>query len=166
MPYTTHYNSPLGKITMWSDGTALTGLWFDGQRHFPATVSGCTSHLEDLDVFRSTRLWLDTYFNGEQPGFTPTLLLCGTPFRQQVWQKLLAIPYGKTITYGAIAKAIALERGIPSMSAQAIGGAVGHNPVSLIVPCHRVIGADSALTGYAGGIDRKKWLLQLEGAIQ
>ena len=161
MDYRHHYLSPLGGITMASDGEYLTGLWFDGQKYFADTLS--VQHEEkDLDVFRRTDNWLDVYFSGKEPDFTPPLRMRGTEFRQEVWQILLTIPFGNTMTYGEIAKILADRRGIKSMSAQAVGGAVGHNPISLIVPCHRVIGTNGALTGYAGGLKKKAWLLDME----
>ena len=161
MDYTHHYISPLGGITMASDGEYLTGLWFDGQKYFADTLS--VQHDEkDLDVFRRTDNWLDIYFSGKEPNFTPPLRMKGTEFRQEVWQILLTIPFGKTMTYGAIAKILADRRGTDSMSAQAVGGAIGHNPISLIIPCHRVIGTNGALTGYAGGLEKKAWLLDME----
>ena len=148
---------------MSSDGEALTGLWFDGQRHFGTTLSAETKALNDLPVFVQTYRWLDIYFSEQIPDFTPALNPHGSPFRKRVWEKLLSIPYGNTLTYGEIASIIARETGIKRMSAQAVGGAVGHNPVSIIVPCHRVLGANGSLTGYAAGIDKKMRLLQLEG---
>ena len=161
MDFTHHYSSPLGRITMASDGECLTGLWFDGQKYFADTLPA--QHEEkDLDVFRRTDKWLDMYFSGKKPDFTPPLRMRGTSFRQEVWQILLTIPFGKTMTYGEIAKILADRRGNNSMSAQAVGGAVAHNPVSLIIPCHRVIGTNGALTGYAGGLDKKTWLLDME----
>lgn len=161
MDFTHHYSSPLGGITMASDGECLTGLWFDGQKYFADTLPA--QHEEkDLDVFRRTDSWLDMYFSGKKPDFTPPLRMRGTSFRQEVWQILLTIPFGKTMTYGEIAKILADRRGNNSMSAQAVGGAVAHNPVSLIIPCHRVIGTNGALTGYAGGLDKKTWLLDME----
>lgn len=161
MDYTHHYISPLGGITMASDGKYLTGLWFDGQKYFADTLKA--QHQEkNLDVFRQTDLWLDIYFSGKEPDFTPPLGMRGTEFRQEVWQILLAIPFGKTMTYGEIAKILADRRGANTMSAQAVGGAVGHNPISLIIPCHRVIGTNGALTGYAGGLEKKAWLLDME----
>ena len=161
MDYTHHYVSPLGGITLASDGEYLTGLWFDGQKYFADTLHA--QHEEkDLDVFRRTNRWLDIYFSGKEPDFTPPLRMRGTEFRQEVWQILLTIPFGKTMTYGEIAKILADQRGIKSMSAQAVGGAVGHNPISLIIPCHRVIGTNGALTGYAGGLEKKAWLLDME----
>ncbi len=142
---------------MASDGDALCGLWFDGQRFFASTLG--EHETRDLPVFRETRRWLDVYFSGKDPGFTPPLSLGGTPFRRTVWEELLRIPFGQTVTYGEIADRIgALSRTSP----RAVGGAVGHNPVSLIVPCHRVVGAGGALTGYAGGLDLKRRLLLLE----
>ena len=161
MDYTHQYLSPLGGITMASDGEYLTGLWFDGQKYFADTLS--VQHEEkDLDVFHQTDHWLDIYFSGKEPIYTPPLRMRGSEFRQEVWQILLTIPFGKTMTYGEIAKILADRRGANTMSAQAVGGAVGHNPISLIIPCHRVIGTNGALTGYAGGLDKKTWLLDME----
>lgn len=148
---------------MASDREALVGLWFDGQRHFAETLSEKATEYPDLLIFAQTRRWLDIYFSGRKPDFTPALRMCGTPFRRRVWEILLTIPYGKTLTYGEIAELIACKTGTKRMSAQAVGGAVGHNPVSIIVPCHRVLGAGGSLTGYAAGIDKKMRLLQLEG---
>lgn len=167
MEYVHHYASPLGRITAAGTENALTGLWFDGQKYFGSTLSeGCAKDCpqKDLSVFKQTDLWLDIYFCGKIPDFTPPLLLTGTPFRKAVWNILLEIPYGKTATYGEIAAELAKQRDVPKMSAQAVGNAVGHNPVSLIVPCHRVVGADGSLTGYAGGTAKKAWLLNLEKA--
>ena len=161
MDYIHRYDSPLGGITAASDGTALTGLWFDGQRHFAETLAGGYAE-KDLPVFEEADRWLDLYFSGRIPDFTPPLELKGSAFRKAVWAFLLTVPYGKTVTYGQIASRIAGSAGAGRTSARAVGGAVGHNPVSLIVPCHRVIGSDGSLTGYAGGIDRKKHLLRME----
>ena len=162
MDHTAHYISPIGGITLAGNGDALTGLWFDGQKYFGDTLSA--DHTEkDLPVFRQTRRWLDLYFSGSDPGFTPPLLLRAADFRKAVWNILLTIPYGRTVTYGEIADILCAERGTGKMSAQAVGNAVGHNPVSLIIPCHRVIGKNGSLTGYAGGIDKKRRLLALEG---
>lgn len=158
----THYTTPLGGMTAASDGTALTGLWFDGQKYFGDTL-GRQYEQRDLPVFEMTRRWLHCYFSGREPDFTPPLQMRATPFREAVWQVLLTIPYGKTMTYGEIARTLAKQRGLAHMSAQAVGGAVGHNPVSLIVPCHRVVGTGGSLTGYAGGIEKKRRLLNLEG---
>lgn len=161
MIYVSYYKSPIGNITMASDGESLCGLWFDGQKYFASTVKGET---EDklLPVFEQTKEWLDIYFSGNEPDFTPKLSLDGSKFRKAVWDILLTIPYGSVMTYGEIAKILAKQRGILRMSAQAVGGAVGHNPVSIIVPCHRVVGTNGNLTGYAGGIDKKISLLKLE----
>ena len=161
MDYIYRYDSPIGKMTMASDGTALTGLWFDGQKYFAGTLSEPYEE-KLLPVFEDTIRWLDTYFSGEIPAFMPELSVQSTPFRKAVRDILLTIPYGQTITYGEIADIIAQQTG-KKMSAQAVGGAVGHNPVSIIIPCHRVVGADGSMTGYAGGIVRKKFLLELEG---
>ena len=162
MDYIWHYDSPLGGIILGSDGKALTGLWFDGQEHF-AVAPPSQAECRRLPVFDETCRWLDIYFSGRDPGFTPELSLRGTPFRKAVWDILLTIPFGRTMSYGEIASAIARQKGIARMSAQAVGGAVGHNPVSIIVPCHRVIGTDGSLTGYAGGLDKKARLLDIEG---
>lgn len=161
LDYTHHYTSPLGGITLVSDGEALTGLWFDGQKYFCDTLS---AHHEEknLPVFEQAEKWLDIYFSGKAPDFTPPLSMKTTPFRKAVWEIMLTIPYGQTMTYGEIAKEMAKQKGIASMSAQAVGGAVGHNSISLIIPCHRVVGTNGSLTGYAGGIDKKIQLLQLE----
>ena len=164
MFYTFRYRSPLGSIILAGDGEALTGLWFDGQKYVPRRIISESTEAE-LPVFTQTVKWLDIYFSGETPDFMPELCLQSTPFRKAVWDILLTIPYGETMTYGEIAKILAQNIGKEKMSAQAVGGAVGHNPVSIIVPCHRVVGADGSLTGYAGGIDRKKFLLELEGNI-
>ena len=161
MAYMTSYRSPLGAITLASDGEALTGLWFDGQKYFGSTLPQ-QAETGDCPVFTQAKRWLDSYFAGEEPDFTPPLHWTATPFRSAVWEILLTIPYGCTMTYGQIAAQLADRMGKPQ-SAQAVGGAVGHNPISLIVPCHRVVGADGSLTGYAGGIDRKVKLLALEG---
>ena len=162
MNYIHHYNSSLGGITMASDGEALTGLWFDGQKYFAVNLA--KEHEEKiLPVFEATDRWLDIYFHGKEPDFLPPFSFsCGSEFRQEVWKILLSIPYGKTMTYGEIAACIAKKRGLTRMSAQAVGGAVGHNPISIIVPCHRVVGTDGSLTGYAGGIEKKVSLLKLE----
>lgn len=163
MDYVFHYDSPLGEITLGSDGNALTGLWFDGQKYFGDTLGSCYEE-EELPVFTEVIRWLDIYFGGRDPGFTPPLAMKTTAFRQEVWEIMLTIPYGQTMTYGQIAAQIAERRGLKHMSAQAVGGAVGHNSISLIIPCHRVVGAGGSLTGYAGGIDKKVHLLTMEGA--
>ena len=164
MDYTYSYLSPLGGITLASDGNILTGLWFDGQKYFGSTLPAV--HREQaLPVFEETSSWLDTYFSRKIPDFIPPLVLHAAPFRKAVWEILLTIPYGQTITYGEIAERIAAQTGSGNMSAQAIGGAVGRNPISLIIPCHRVIGASGKLTGYAGGLDKKIRLLQMEQTV-
>lgn len=162
MYYTCHYASLLGGITLASDGTALAGLWFDGQKYFADTLPA--EHAEsDLPVLAQARAWLDVYFSGREPDFTPPLLTGSvSPFRRRVWEILLTIPYGQTVTYGGIARQMECETG-RGVSAQAVGGAVGHNPVSLIIPCHRVVGTNGSLTGYAGGVEKKIALLKLEG---
>lgn len=160
MDYLHYYPSPLGDITLASDGNALTGLWFDGQRHFGETLAERPQE-KSLPVFEEAERWLDRYFSGGIPDFTPPLLLRGTLFRRLVWEQLLLIPYGGTVTYGQLAERLSAQTG-RHVSARAVGGAVGHNPVSLIIPCHRVIGADGSLTGYAGGTDRKAELLRME----
>ena len=156
MDYTAHYDSPLGGITIGSDGKALVGLWFDGQKYYGDALDRDNEEHPDLALFDETRRWLDEYFAGREPQFTPPLLFRGSDFRKRVWQKLLEIPYGQTISYGRLSISLGCR------SAQAIGGAVGHNPISLIVPCHRVVGSGGSLTGYAGGIDKKIRLLQME----
>lgn len=162
MDFTTRYRSPLGGITIASDGEALTGLWFDGQKHYADVLDKANVEQPNLPVFTQTRRWLDIYFSGQKPDFTPLLKAKGSPFRQLVWEILLSIPYGKTMTYGEIARAIAGKNGLERMSAQAVGNAVGHNPIALIIPCHRVLGCDGSLTGYAAGTDKKAFLLDLE----
>ena len=161
MQYISHYTSPIGDILLAADDAGLTGLWFQGQKYF---ARGLEKEQEErnLPVFDQTKAWLDLYFSGKEPDFLPPLHLIGTDFQKQVWEILLAIPYGKTTTYGKIAGQIAQRRGLAHMSAQAVGGAVGHNPISIIVPCHRVLGTDGSLTGYAGGVDKKIHLLSLE----
>lgn len=161
MDFTHRFNSPLGGITLASDGEALTGLWFDGQKYFAASLE--KEHEERmLPVFDLADKWLNLYFSGSEPGFLPPLLMRTTEFRKTVWEILLSIPYGKTMTYGEIADRIAAGRGLSRMSAQAVGGAVAHNAISLMIPCHRVVGMDGSLTGYAGGLEKKIWLLEKE----
>lgn len=163
MDYTHHYDSPLGGITLASDGDALIGLWFDGQKYFADTLNE-TPEEKMLPVFEETDRWLDIYFSGKAPDFTPKLSMRTTAFRKTVWDIMLTIPFGQTMTYGWIAERAARQMNLPRMSARAVGGAVGHNAISLIIPCHRVVGTNGSLTGYAGGIDRKIRLLQMEGA--
>ena len=161
MTYMHSYTSPLGGITMASNGTALIGLWFDGQNYFGDTMSADYTSAT-LPVFAQTVRWLDLYFGGEAPDFTPPLKMETTPFRKAVWEIMLTIPYGKTMTYGEISAEIAAQKGLSRMSAQAVGGAVGHNSIALIIPCHRVVGANGSLTGYAGGMEKKLRLLTME----
>ena len=190
MKYIMHYDSPIGPITLASDGQALTDLLFDGEKYYDEAfenhskgvkendsaakqrapkkgtqlIEVSASEIADHPAFAETIRWLDIYFSGKDPGFLPPLKLQTTPFRQEICEIMLTIPYGATMTYGQIADIIAKRRGIARMSAQAVGGAVGHNPISLIIPCHRVIGTDGSLVGYGGGVDKKLSLLQLEGA--
>lgn len=164
MNYIHHYVSPLGGITLASDGKSLTSLWFDGQKYFPHNLISESIEAELL-IFTQTCKWLDIYFSGKEPNFTPPINLNTTPFRKAVYDILLTIPYGQTMTYGEIAHMIAEQKSIQRMSAQAVGGAVGHNPISIIIPCHRVVGADGSLIGYAGGLDKKIALLKLERAL-
>lgn len=159
MDYIAHYESPLGGITVAACDTALVGLWFDGQRFFAEGLEANYEENPTMPVLMQTKEWLDIYFSGRIPHFTPPLLMRGTSFRRKVWRQLLNIPYGQTMTYGDIARAVG------SLSARAIGGAVGHNNISLIIPCHRVIGKGNTLTGYAGGIDRKRLLLDREKCV-
>lgn len=163
MQFTTEYSSPLGDILLAADEIGLTGLWFLGQKYFALSLEK-DNEQKEIPVLKQAKQWLDIYFSGKDPDFTVPLHLQGTDFQREVWNILRAIPYGQTATYKEIAKQIALQRGIAHMSAQAVGGAVGHNPVSILVPCHRVLGTDGSLTGYAGGIEKKRSLLRLEGA--
>ena len=164
MEYIRYYESSLGRILLVGDGEALTGLRFEGQKVF-ADSPARTAVEKNLPVFAEAERWLDIYFSGSDPGFTPEIRLCATAFRKTVWDVLLTVPYGTTVTYGEIADCVAGRMNLPRMSAQAVGGAVGHNPVSLIIPCHRVVGKDGSLTGYAGGLERKRKLLEMERRI-
>ncbi len=183
------YPSPLGELTMVSDGKALTALSFQGEKYEAAVVE--ESQIGDRDnqavvigktktneqeadalekegakaVFDCTERWLDSYFSGHNPDFTPPICLKGTSFQEDVWEILKRIPYGKVISYGEIARQIAEKRGLKRMSAQAVGGAVGRNPIAIIIPCHRVVGSNGSLTGYAGGLDKKTELLKIEGVL-
>ena len=161
MQYTAHYESPLGGLLLAADDVGLTGLWFDGEKYYALHLAR-EHEMRQTAVHEQTAAWLDVYFSGEEPNFTPPLHPIGSAFRQEVWQILLQIPYGQTTTYGEIAGQLAEKHGMDHMSAQAVGGAVGHNEVSIIIPCHRVVGANGSLTGYAGGIDKKVRLLELE----
>lgn len=159
-----HYASPLGRLTLASDGQALTGLWMEGQLHFPPRAEAWP--LTPLPVFSQTAAWLDEYFQGHAPlAPLPPLAPEGTPFQQAVWQLLRQIPWGTTVTYGQLARQLAARHHRPLPAAQAVGHAVGRNPLSLVIPCHRVVGARGQLTGYAGGLARKRWLLEHEGAL-
>ncbi|MCU6761466.1 Methylated-DNA--protein-cysteine methyltransferase%2C constitutive [uncultured Roseburia sp.] len=163
MQYISHYQSPFGNILLAADTVGLTGLWFEGQKYFALHLD--KEHEErEIPVFDQAKQWLDIYFSGKEPDFMVPLHFTGTDFQNEVWKILCRIPYGKTMTYGDIARQIAAKKGSAHMSAQAAGGAVGHNKISVIVPCHRVVGSNGSLTGYAGGIDKKIQLLTLEGA--
>jgi methylated-DNA-[protein]-cysteine S-methyltransferase len=163
MEYVYHYKSPLGNITLASDGLSITGLWFNGQKFFADSLDK-NNEVKFLPIFDETIKWLDIYFSGKAPNFTPKIKMKTTDFRKAVWEIMLTIPYGQTMTYGEIANIISKQKGLRRMSAQAVGGAVAHNSISLIIPCHRVIGTNGNLTGYAGGIDKKIKLLTLEKA--
>ena len=162
MEYINHYESPLGSLLLSADDIGLTGLWFKEQKYFAHGLKE-PYETKELPVFKDTRHWLNVYFSGKKPDFTVPFHFIGTDFQKAVWEILCSIPYGKTMTYGEIAKQIAFQKGLPHMSAQAVGGAVGHNKISILVPCHRVVGTSGNLTGYAGGIDKKVKLLTLEG---
>ena len=163
MIYKTYYNSIIGKILLASDGENLIGLWLEGQKYYLGNLNKKIILNDNLEVFKKTKEWLDKYFNKEKPEINNLPLApIGSNFRQSVWKILCEIPYGKVITYGDIAKKLAKEKGLKTMSAQAVGGAVGHNPISIIIPCHRVVGTNGSLTGYAGGIDKKIELLKHE----
>ncbi|MBQ9026003.1 MAG: methylated-DNA--[Methanobrevibacter sp.] len=156
-----HYSSPIGEILLASKDNKLIGAWFEGQKHYSANADG-TVEREDEALLKA-KDWFDRYFNGEKPSFDEVNLAPeGTDFRCEVWKILCEIPYGETVTYKDIASRIAQKRGIEKMSAQAVGGAVGHNPIAIIIPCHRVVGSDGSLTGYAGGLDKKIFLLRHE----
>lgn len=177
MTYIASYESSLGPITLAITGESLIGLWFDGQKYDRLYLHGPLCAIDQADnaevaiphqvmeIIAQTRLWLDSYFKGVAPSFTPPLHIEGSEFKQLVTEAMLAIPFGETCTYGDIARWVARRLGRDTMSAQAVGGAVGHNPISLIVPCHRVIGSSGSLTGYAGGLDRKAWLLRHEACF-
>lgn len=161
MTFIQHYNSPLGGILLAADEIGLTGLWFNGQKYFARSLpAGYTE--QNTPALSEAKRWLEVYFTGKKPDFMPPLHIVGSAFRRAVWEILLQIPYGKTTTYGEIARQLAEKQKLPRMSAQAVGGAVGHNEISIIIPCHRVVGTNGSLTGYAGGIDKKIKLLELE----
>lgn len=164
MLYKTFYESSLGNILIVSDENNIIGLWFEGQKYFLANIKEDITQKDDLPILQSAKLWLDQYFAGQKPNIADLKLAPrGNDFRLTVWKILCEIPYGQLTTYGEIAKKVAIVMNKESMSAQAVGGAVGHNPISIIIPCHRVVGSHGSLTGYAGGIDKKIKLLQLEG---
>lgn len=165
MIYTGTYQTPLGNCLLAADEKSLAGLWFEGQKYY-ASIDGETEVKEDNAILTNVKRWLDAYFAGERPEISEIPLAPqGGEFRQEVWKILCEIPYGEVMTYGEIAKIIAKKKGKESMSAQAVGGAVAHNPISVIIPCHRVIGSNHSLTGYAGGIEKKRWLLIHEGYL-
>ncbi|MDL2253467.1 methylated-DNA--[protein]-cysteine S-methyltransferase [Ruminococcaceae bacterium OttesenSCG-928-I18] len=164
MYYQTTCPSPLGEITLACRGDQLAGLWIEGQKYHGDTLSEKWVERNDVPVFHAAKKWLERYFSGERPAVSELPLApAGSAFRQEVWGMLCEIPYGEVLTYGDIAKKMAEKLHRPSMSSQAVGGAVGHNPLSIIIPCHRVVGSNGSLTGYAGGIGTKIKLLQLEG---
>ena len=164
MYYEMKYDSPVGRLTLASDGLNLAGLWMEGQKYFGGTVPGELRPNEELEVFSRAKDWLDRYFNGKKPEPSELPLApVGGEFRQTVWELLCEIPYGELTTYGQIAREAAKRLQRESMSAQAVGGAVGHKPISMRIPCHRVVGTGGSLTGYAGGLDKKIWLLKHEG---
>lgn len=163
MLFISHYTSPIGKLLLAAREDTLTGLWIEGQKYYPGSFREEVILDSSFPTLQAAKDWLDRYFAGERPDITQlNLAPTGSNFRKQVWHILCRIPYGQVTTYGEIAAQIAAQRGLSAMSAQAIGGAVGHNPISIIIPCHRVVGADGSLTGYASGIDKKLHLLRLE----
>ena len=162
MQYTAAYQSSVGDVLLAADETGLTGLCFEGEKFYALSLD--PEHEErETPIFAITRRWLDIYFSGHEPDFMSPVHMIGSEFRRCVWELLLQIPYGTTVTYGDLARQVARRRGLRRMSAQAVGGAVGHNEISIIVPCHRVVGTNGSLTGYAGGVDKKRRLLELEG---
>lgn len=162
MNFIDHYHSPLGDLLTVADETGLIGLWFKGEKDFAHSLSADPAERQ-TPILLETRRWLDIYFSGKDPGFLPPLQFKGSSFQKAIWKLLLQIPYGHTTTYGEIGRKFAEKQGIRKMSAQAVGGAVSHNEISIIIPCHRVIGADGSLTGYAAGLEKKAQLLALEG---
>ena len=161
MIFIQHYDSPLGGILLAADETGLTGLWFDGQKYFASDLPAERVE-QNTPALSEAKRWLDIYFTGKEPDFMPPLHPIGSAFRRSVWDILLRVPYGQTTTYGEIARQLAEKQGRPRIAAQAVGGAVGHNKISIIIPCHRVVGTNGSLTGYAGGIDKKVKLLEWE----
>ena len=164
MNYSTSYSSPVGKLFLATCENQLVGLWQEGQKYFPKEEALKGIKAKDIPVLKAAKQWLDHYFLGEQPHPSQLPLApFGSAFRQEVWSLLCEIPYGKVVSYGELAKEVAARMGRQSMSAQAVGGAVGHNPLSIIIPCHRVVGSTGSFTGYAGGLATKKKLLEWEG---
>lgn len=159
-----YYDSPLGRIRMAADEIGLTVICFEGAK-YDADRLPAGSLEQETEILSAGKRWLDLYFSGKNPDFLPSLHPKGSAFQMTVWDILLEIPYGETVSYGEIAQKIAEKRGISRMSAQAVGGAVGHNPIAIVIPCHRVVGADGSMTGYAGGIDKKIKLLELEHGV-
>jgi len=166
MFYKTTYKSPVGELTLASDGESIVGLWLDGQKYHGQSVPGELTENGDLPIFDTAKKWLDRYFNGEKPSISELPLApMGTDFRKKVWQILCRIPYGQLMTYGGVARELTESDDEARKMSRAVGGAVGHNPISIIIPCHRVVGSNGKLTGFAGGLERKKFLLELENAI-
>lgn len=164
MIFNTDFESPIGKITLTAENEKLTGLWLEGQNYFESTINEEMMKDDNLKIFKEVRNWLDKYFTKKKPDISELALSpSGSEFRKSVWLVLCKVPYGEVTTYGKVAREVAKERGMAKMSAQAIGGALAHNPISIIIPCHRVVGSDGSLIGYAGGIDRKIKLLEYEG---
>jgi len=164
--FSTTYLTPVARITLACDGEGknLVGLWTEGQKYHGDTIPEAMIVRDDMPIFKDAKKWIDRYFSGEKPKISELALApIGGAFRQEVWRILCEIPYGEVITYGSIAQKIAVKMGRKSMSSQAVGGAVGHNPISIIIPCHRVVGSNGSLTGFSGGIQMKIKLLELEG---
>lgn len=165
MVYTSYYYSPIGTLLLAERGGKLTGLWMEGQKYFCGSLHEQMQDFENSPTLLQTKQWLDRYFAGEKPAIRELPIApVGSDFQKEVWKILCEIPYGETATYGEISQKLVARRGLERMSAQAVGGAVGHNPISVIVPCHRVVGSNGSLTGYAGGLQKKIWLLAHEGA--
>ena len=163
MIYTSNYKSPIGNLLIASKENKLVGLWIENQKYYLSNFKDKIIETENLEILVKTKKWLDRYFKGEKPDISELEInLIGSEFRKSVWEILKNIPYGEVITYNDIAKELAKQKGIKKMSAQAVGGAVGHNPISIIIPCHRVVGSNGSLTGYEGGIKKKIYLLEHE----
>lgn len=166
MIFTTNYDSPIGELLLAEQDGRLIGLWMKGQKYYLSSIKEKMEMRPDSRTLLQTSQWLDQYFAGANPALSLLPLApIGSAFRKSVWDILCQIPYGATTTYGAISQVIAGQMGLAHMSAQAVGGAVAHNPISIIIPCHRVVGTNGSLTGYAGGLEKKKWLLTHEGAL-